>query len=299
MDELKHFDTTGTSRYRISIPRCIAMVFVTLFCWWIVGSMAWQLVSLIPASHPLAVMLVETCKVFVPFVWMGFGLYISIRYIARMRVVQFTTDSPTFRYRMAFFAGLIFFAVLFISEGVLYLMDPGSYQLIFQEQWTQRLVSLPLILLLIPFQAACEELLFRCLPERVICGKIPTSWTMRLVLCTVSALLFILPHLANPDLAASNRPLAVITFYALFGFLAMGSAMLTGGFEVAIGIHAANNLFTALVCNYPDSPLPSVPLALSIGKIDTYSSCVQLLLAFGVVYLVFQLTSARNSRPCR
>ena len=77
---------------------------------------------------------------------------------------------------------------------------------------------------------------------------------------------------------------AVILYYALFGFGGTFISLKTKGFEPSIGIHAANNLYIALICNYTNSSLPSRPLILSTGAVGTYWDVLQLALGLGAVW---------------
>jgi hypothetical protein len=52
-----------------------------------------------------------------------------------------------------------------------------------------------------------------------------------------------------------------------------------------MGIHAANNLFIALICNYEHSSLPSLPLIQASGPIGTWFEVVQLAVAMALLLL--------------
>ena len=97
---------------------------------------------------------------------------------------------------------------------------------------------------------------------------------------------FCLPHLSNQELTFGSNAVAVLSYYLLFGFAGTYLSMRTGGFEVSIGIHAANNLFIALVCNYEHSSLPSLPLVRFSGPIGTWGEVLQLATALLVIYLI-------------
>jgi hypothetical protein len=51
-------------------------------------------------------------------------------------------------------------------------------------------------------------------------------------------------------------------------------------------VHAANNLFVALICNYQGSSLPSLPLLTTTKPVGTYMDLLQLLMCLFVVFLV-------------
>jgi membrane protease YdiL (CAAX protease family) len=288
MGELTVNDREKRDTYRIPWAEGVAMIATTLLCWlWLGGGCSRWLSLLYRDGQPwLESFMISVAVIFSPFLCMGLGIWISLAYIIRMPLCRFTTDAPRFRWKLAIVPLVITFLSYGGFEAIGYLGHPDRYILKFTSDWGPRLISLPLLLILIPFQTSCEELLFRCLPARLFYGKLPKAWGKRFILCLLSALLFIVPHLANPDLTASEKPYAVLTYYALFGGLAMASALLTGGFEMALGIHAANNLFISLICGYPHSPLPGIPLMTNLRTLDGWTSCVQLLATFAIPGLV-------------
>ncbi len=90
------------------------------------------------------------------------------------------------------------------------------------------------------------------------------------IACVLSAILFTAPpHLSNRELGSAENPALVLVFYALFGGLVTALSIATGGFEPALAIHAANNLFVALICNYQGSSLPSLPIFTTTKPIGT------------------------------
>lgn len=99
------------------------------------------------------------------------------------------------------------------------------------------LLGLAAVLLIIPFQAAAEELVFRGLGTQVVLGRTGYShaafWGVTAVL---SALFMALHASASPAVLA-----ALVTFAVVFSFLTWRLA----GLEAAMAIHIANNvLFT-------------------------------------------------------
>jgi hypothetical protein len=82
-----------------------------------------------------------------------------------------------------------------------------------------------------------------------------------------------------------------LVFYALFGGLVTALSIATGGFEPALAIHAANNLFVALICNYQGSSLPSLPLLTTTKAIGTPMDLLQLIIGLLMVFLVVRKDS--------
>ena len=140
---------------------------------------------------------------------------------------------------------------------VQYVQDPDHF--VFATPLTQWLLFLPLALCLTPIQAAAEEFLFRAyLGNWMRSLQLKPFWT-----AIISGTLFLAIHLANPEIQALKDSIWIYSFYFLFGFSLMLISLKDGGYELAIGIHIGNNLFTVLGVNYVSSALPSPSLFMS------------------------------------
>ncbi len=153
-----------------------------------------------------------------------------------------------------------------------------------------RLVGLAVILT--PLQTTTEELFFRGYVMQGL-GLLSRNG---LVLCVGSAILFTLPHLSNPEMVYGWWPLAL--YYFSFGILHAWLTLKDDGLELALGLHAANNLFAALFVTYENAVIET-PALLSSSHVDG----VALLLGFGIRAVAFSLLffglaqSSRSSGP--
>ena len=81
----------------------------------------------------------------------------------------------------------------------------------------------------------------------------------KFVLAILSGVLFVLPHLTNPEASSDIVPYVV-------GLMANGTfatvTLLDGGLELAVGYHAMNNLFLGLVANSEGSVMETPSLFL-------------------------------------
>lgn len=142
------------------------------------------------------------------------------------------------------------FAVYFVLMFLLsllpqFLMDPSSLSL--NPNLFSFLVFLPFLLILVPIQTTSEELFFR---GYILQG---TGFITRnfIVLAVLNGILFMLPHLANPEVV--DAPLIAIVDWTVFGFFMAYITLKSGTLELAIAGHAANNLFICVVSNYENS----------------------------------------------
>ena len=109
-------------------------------------------------------------------------------------------------------------------------------------------------LVLFPIQTTAEELFFR--------GWI-IQWAAKrntniLWLSSLSAVLFTLPHMVNPE-AAGDFWGAFVGYFTV-GFALGWVTVRDRSLEVAIGAHLSNNLFAALVVGYEGGALPAEAL---------------------------------------
>lgn len=120
---------------------------------------------------------------------------------------------------------------------------------------TKFLPFLLVTLTLLPIQTTSEELLFRGWLQQWLDNGKKKQWTISLV----GALLFALPHMANPEVAGNELFFPIIS-YGSVGFMLAWVTYRDKTLEMAIGAHFANNFLTSLVASTEDSTLPTVSL---------------------------------------
>jgi membrane protease YdiL (CAAX protease family) len=209
-------------------------------------------------------------------------LFLSVLLVVRLLhgrpVRSLLTSAPGFRWERFFKAMLIWgllAGMIALIEALLY---PGRYTLTFN---AAELVPYILpALLLIPIQTSAEEFFMRGYILQNVGLKIKNIW----VLSTFSGIIFTVPHLWNPEVAVDA--VLVPLFYFSFGFFAALISLKDGGLELALGMHASNNLFTLLV-NYANSALPN-PSVFSVNVLDPVYGLIAPILAMMVFYAVFR-----------
>ena len=222
----------------------------------------------------------------VPFVAMAVGFLLSRQLFLKLPLTTIVTDHHTFQTARFVKSFLIYFgsAILFLLLDLL--LKAEHYQ-VFEASFPKRLLLLPLVLLLTPLQTSVEEVAFRILPVQTINkNQLQQPLGRQLFTSLVSALLFAAPHLGNREVAHAENRITVILYYVLFGFVVTYLCLKTRGFEIALAVHAANNLFIALVCNYPASSLPSLPLLQTSRPIGTAYDILQLLTSLTLVAFI-------------
>lgn len=156
------------------------------------------------------------------------------------------------RWRRALLGAAVWTASAGAFEVVAWLLYPASYSWSFDA--ARFFPLLVVAVLLLPLQSAAEELLFRGYLMQGLGIVLRRGWAA----LAVSSVAFGLVHAGNPELAQFGG--AFVLYYVGIG-LAFGLAtLLDDGLEVAIGAHAANNLWGSLVVSFPGSVLDTPAL---------------------------------------
>jgi membrane protease YdiL (CAAX protease family) len=208
-----------------------------------------------------------------------FGIFLAIRLIHQRPFRTLITPALAIAWRR-FFQG---FMVWFFLSGLMSLVEatlyPGRYV------WKLDLrIYIPfafLALILIPIQTSAEELFFRAYILQGAGLHLRNIW----VLSTISGFLFMVPHLLNPE-ARGNYILMGIYYFFIGGVMAY-ITLRDGRLELALGLHAANNIFSALVANYTVTVMPT-PSLFTVNTLDvvySVSAAVIGLIGFVLIFI--------------
>ena len=177
-----------------------------------------------------------------------------MKLIHKKRLTQVVTGRTSFDYSRVLYAMPV---GLFISLMGLLIM-----RFILQVEMTFRAPSLweylpfaLFALVLTPLQAGFEEVFFR---GYILQGLILLTRN-KLVLALATAMVFVLPHLPNPEPWAYGVGWYVLEIMSI-GILFAILTLLDGGIELAVGFHAMNNLFIGLIANLEVSVLETPSL---------------------------------------
>ena len=183
------------------------------------------------------------------------------------------------RIGVGFGVWVVLMAVYFIGG---YLINPDNFVLQFD---VAKFIPLLLIsLLIIPLQTTYEEIFLRGYLTQGIAARTRS----RLLAIILPGVIFGLLHSLNPEVKEFGFAIAMsqyITFGLLFGLI----AVLDDGTELAIGMHAANNIFLSLFVTNKSSALQTDAVfeLLNLNPIkDTLSLTVAGIIA--VVYFAYK-----------
>ena len=174
----------------------------------------------------------------VPFLFVGLFLVIHTKFVHKRTVLSIFSGRKTFDWKRVLFSFSLLFSVLSLFLFIQYL---SSDSLIFQFDLQKFIPLFFIAIFLLPIQTSCEELLFRSYILQGI--KLRTKKNSIAVL--ISGIMFGAIHIGNPEIAKIGYH--IIVYYMLVGvFLALIS-LFDNGIELALGYHAANNVFAALM----------------------------------------------------
>ena len=126
--------------------------------------------------------------------------------------------------------------------------DPGNF--ILNNTSNSLIILAAIAILLIPFQAAYEEILFRGYLMQGFAVLSRNRWLP----IVVTSILFGLMHALNPEVQEYGF-MTMIPQYVFFGLVFAVLTMLDDGIELAIGAHAANNAFLSIFLTHKDAAL--------------------------------------------
>lgn len=213
----------------------------------------------------------------IAFVFLVVGIWLAVRLVHQRRFLSLITPTKSINWKRVATG----FVVWFLLAGVVAsffeaLIYPGTYSFVLD--WPKFLMALPLVLILTPIQTTAEELLFRGYLLQGFGNLVRKPW----VLIILSGFFFLVPHLANPEFSAG---LLLVLFYFMQGAFLAFFTLKDDSLELAIGIHAANNIFNALFVTYASAVLTS-PTIFANSQINVLYTLITTLIAFVLMYII-------------
>ncbi|MBK9735254.1 MAG: CPBP family intramembrane metalloprotease [Saprospiraceae bacterium] len=184
------------------------------------------------------------------------GLYLVVIKLHDKKIKDLITPFETINYRKIFFGFGLWMILSLVVEAISYVMDPGNYTFRFDAATFVPLLFISLILL--PVQSSFEELFFRGYIMQGVAFLTKNKWLSMLV----PSLLFGLMHATNPETIKYGLFTMEIYYISAAVFLGLITIM-DDGLELALGIHAATNIFGSTLFTYEGSVLQTDSLFVS------------------------------------
>lgn len=174
---------------------------------------------------------------------------------------------------------LILWSIVFMIH---YIIEPGNFIPNFDPSHFFLLILISI--LFIPFQTSFEEVLFRGYLMQGLAVLSRNRWVPVLI----TSLAFGLLHAFNPEVKEYGFTVTMPQ-YLLYGFLFGIITIMDDGLELAVGVHAINNIFLSIFFTHDSSSLQTTALF----KIDNFNPIVDLA-EFVLVSVIFILIVSRR-----
>ena len=183
-----------------------------------------------------------------PFITGLIALLLFIKPFNKRHFLTIINGTKKIRWsRMVWGAG-VWLAITIVYLIIDYSLNPDNFK--FQFELSSFLPLFFITVLMIPIQTSCEELAFRGYFAQGVAGATGSRW-LALVIPSVC---FGLSHSLNPEVSAHGFGL-MMSQYILIGLLFGLISILDDGIELALGMHAVNNMFLSLFVTNSDSVL--------------------------------------------
>lgn len=177
--------------------------------------------------------------ILIPFVFAMLGIWLVTNLFHKIPLKKMITGRAQLDWKRIGFTFGLWSAFTIASTLVSYYTSPESFEFNFRPVPFAVLVVISV--LLIPVQTSCEEFVFRGYLMQGFALLARNSWFP----LVMTSLIFGLLHIANPEI--DKMGYIVLFYYVGTGFLLGIMTLMDNGSELALGFHAANNLFTALL----------------------------------------------------
>lgn len=171
----------------------------------------------------------------IPFIFFLLGIYWSVRLLHQRRFLTLVGADAKIRWQRFFQGFGVWFLIYLFSSIIGYLLQPDNLEFAFKpDLW---FILLAFAVILTPIQTSTEEFFFR----GYILQGLGLITKQPLIIISINGILFMLPHLGNPEV--ERGPLWLALTYFAFGVFLSLLTLKDNRLELALGVHAANNLF--------------------------------------------------------
>ena len=181
------------------------------------------------------------------------GLWFCMRMLHKRSFKTLITPSQSINYKKIFTAAILWFAFMGVFELVSYFLDPGNY--VFQFDGSKFFILVLISVLLLPIQTSFEEFLMRGYLMQGIGLAAGNRWVPLLVTSTIFGLL----HIANPEVQEYGVGIMMVN-YIQIGLMLGVITLMDDSLELALGVHAANNIYGATMVTFSASALKTPAL---------------------------------------
>lgn len=212
------------------------------------------------------------------------ALWACMNFIHKKPFRLLVTPQRTVNWHKVFFGFGLWMLLSVAAELIFFAFNPGNYSFRF-DMW-QFLGLLAISLLILPVQTSFEELIFR----GYLMQGISLLTVFRWIPLVITSVIFGLMHWMNPEVQAFGAGLTMI-YYIGVGFFLGIVTLMDDSLELALGIHAATNIFGAVFVTFDDAALQTAALF----RVDVVNMPA-MLVAFFISAALFLVIVARKYR---
>ncbi|MEN9335419.1 MAG: hypothetical protein RLZZ500_406 [Bacteroidota bacterium] len=211
----------------------------------------------------------------------AFGVfYLVVRFIHKQTLTAITTSRAKVDWKRIFFSfgvwGLVTIATTVIS------FYSAESTMVWNFNGPKFALLVVIGLLMIPIQTSVEEYIFRGYLMQGFAQLYPRRWFPLFW----TSLIFGLLHIANPEIEEMGY--IVLLYYIGTGLFLGIMTLMDNGMELALGFHAANNLFTALLVTSDWSAFQTYALFKETDKPQVgFELFIPLLVFFPLLLFIF------------
>jgi len=246
-----------------------------LFFWLVLGFLPYVWLTGGGSPDPL----LDYVAVNFSIVMMLGGLFLTVTVIHRRPLFSLISAERTLDWKRIFQSAAAWSAIGLIITVIEHLLYPDRYYLSFNPERFFMFAALALVLT--PLQTTTEELVFR----GYVMQGLGIIIRRPAVVAVLSGVVFTIPHLLNPEVQQHGVVLMAASYFAI-GLLLAAVTLRDGRLELAIGVHAANNLLLVLVANYEGSVLKTDSI-FTARELDPLYTLITLALGALVFYWLF------------
>lgn len=204
------------------------------------------------------------------------GFILLLRWFHNRTLRGTINGTHNIRWDRILFGFAVWAVMIFASLTITYFTDPNNIK--FQFQLSSFIPLFFIAIILIPFQTSFEEVTMR----GYLMQGIATNTSSRIWALIITSLIFGLLHSFNPEVKEYGF-FAIMPQYIGFGLMFGLVTLLDDGIELALGIHAANNILSSLFMTNKSSALQTAAV-FNIEKINPYVDTL-LLFVFAIIVL--------------
>jgi uncharacterized protein len=214
-----------------------------------------------------------------PFAVGWIGVWIAVQAVHGRPLLSAIHPTNQINWKKVWVGAGIWLGLTLVLEGYNYLSAPNIYEWTFDAE--RFMPILVISLLLIPLQTSFEEIVFR----GYLMQGLGILFRYPIVSLVLTSLLFGSLHFANPEMEEYGS--WMIWTYILMGLMLGLVTLMDEGLELALGVHAANNLYASLFVTFPGSVLET-PAMITMREFNA----VQMSILATIAQVVFVIICA-------